>query len=169
MPTAKPHCDACQHAERNQLDMMLARGTALSVVADTFRLPVTTIDWHYTRHLRHVPKRMRTDPRELVEDLHYLKTRCESVLQAALADDPPKYNIALTAIREASATVMAIAKLTHAEQSLDPTAYMPFYRELKDKLLKAVEHDPEARGRIIKALSFEGNGKDVDESTGEDS
>ena len=157
--SAKPKCDACSHAERDQLDVQIARGVGISVVAEAYALPITTVVWHVERHLTGVPKKTSTDPRDLLDDLQYVKTRAENVLQMALEGDKPA--VALTAIREFRETVLALAKLTHAEEALDPRAFIPFFTELKTKILQAVEDHPEIRDKIVKALSIEDKTKNT--------
>jgi hypothetical protein len=153
----KPKCDACAHTDRDQLDVQLARGVAISVVGEAFSLPVTTLVWHLERHLRGIPKRTGANPHDLVEDLRYIQSRAETVLETVLREE--KHTVAMTAIRELRETVLAIAKLTHAEKSLDPTWYLPLFAEVKGRILKAVEDHPDVRDRIIAALSIEDKGK----------
>lgn len=154
--SARPKCGACESDRRDELDLSLARGVAISIVAQTHALPVETVVWHCDRHLRGIPKKTGASAHELVDDLQYVKTRAENVLQTALADG--KITVALTAIREMRETIMSLAKLTHAEQALDPSYYLPLYAEVKRKILAAVEDNPTVRDRIIAALAAP-NGK----------
>jgi hypothetical protein len=151
--SAKPKCEACDHSDRDQLDVQLARGVGISVVAEAFALPITTVVWHVERHLTGVPKKTSTDPRDLLDDLQYVKTRAENVLQMALESDKP--TVALTAIREFRETVMSLAKLTHAEEALDPRAFIPFWNEVKGRIMALAEEHPELRDEMVQALSIE--------------
>lgn len=153
MADLQPKCDACDSPERDQIDLQLVRGVAISVVAEAFRIPHETIDWHLLRHLTGIPKKIRTSPHDLLQDLQFGRLRAENVLNTALVDG--KLNIALSALREMREYVMDLAKLTHAEEALDPRFYLPLYEQIKVRILQAVEDHPEVRDRIIGALSLE--------------
>ena len=152
MADLHPKCDACDSPERDQIDLQLVRGVAIGVVAEAFRIPHETIDWHLLRHLT-IPKKIRTSPHDLLQDLQFARLRAENVLNTALIDG--KLNVALSAIKEMREAIMALAKLTHAEEALDPRFYLPLYEQIKVRILQAVEDHPEVRERIIGALSLE--------------
>ena len=150
---SKPKCEACEHPARDQLDVQLARGVAVSIVADAYKIPLVTMVWHWERHLPGVAKKSGVSPHDLVDDLAYIRKRAEDVLQAALEGE--KLTVALTAIREFRETVLSIAKLTHADAALDPMRILALQSEVKDRILKAVEGFPDVRDRLIAALQVE--------------
>lgn len=158
MAAPRQKCEACESADRDRLDVQLARGMSLDVISEEFGIGAVVLDWHRDRHLKGIPKNVTTDPQGLLEDMEYAKRRAESTIQWGLGNGKPQ--IALAAIREFRECVVVMAKLTHAEDALDPRRFIPFYRELSARIMSVVEELPEEqREKMIKALAIEDGSK----------
>jgi hypothetical protein len=154
MAVSQQRCEGCEHAERDRLDVLLARGVSLEMVSQEFGVKTVVLDWHRDRHLKGIPKAVTTDPQGLLEDLEYAKRRAEAAIQWGLENSKPQ--ISLAGIREFRECVVVMARLMHAEDALDPRKFIPFYRELCARIMGVVEELPEEqREKMIKALAIE--------------
>jgi len=143
-------CEACEHPGRAELEQQLLHQVAAEVVAQSFGMSTVIVEWHASRHLHGVARRVPGDPRELLVDLDYARSRAEAVAHVAAAEG--KHTLQLAALKEYRECTQAICKLVDARARLTPGRHDPRWDDLLDALLKLVERHPDWREELVAAL-----------------
>src|SRR5262249_24971034 len=83
-----------------------AHAVGAEVVAQSFGSSPVVVEWHANRHLRGVTRRVPGDARELLVNLDYVRSKAETVAQAAAAEG--KHALQLAALKEYRECTQAI-------------------------------------------------------------
>ena len=143
-------CAACEHPGRAEIDQQLMHEVGAEVVAQSFGISPVVVEWHANRHLRGVTRRVPGDARELLVDLDYVRSKAETVAQAAAAEG--KHALQLAALKEYRECTQAICKLVDAGATLANARHYVSCDDVLDALLEVVERHPDWRDEIAAAL-----------------
>lgn len=154
------NCLACAHAERAELDQLLAQGTPDAQVARRFELSRDSVRRHRMNHLSASLRAIRERGDQAHGDrardrLEVLYGAAMAVLDAGVEDG--KASMTLAAVKELRALVELLAKLT-GELDERPTvqvlnvATSPEWLETRQRMLQALQPYPEAARAVVLAL-----------------
>ena len=76
-------CAACQHPEREDLDIRLAQGSPLDMLHTMFGVSVAVLKQHQEEHLRNLPVKIRTDPSSVLLTLEQTEQDVRTVIEMA--------------------------------------------------------------------------------------
>ena len=151
-------CTVCSSSHRQAVDAALLAGEAYRGVAARFSLPPNAVYRHRCHHLpvalrSAIEERDASAAESLLDQVHALQGRAMNILAAA--EDAGDLRVALMAIREARSGMELMAKLLGKLNegntvNVNVDAEWPRLRAI---VLQALEPYPEAKGRLVVALS----------------
>ncbi len=156
-------CTICQHPHREPIDRALVVGTALSEVAAKYRVSDDAVSRHRTNHLpaRLVLAEKAAEVAEadnLLASVRGLQERTLAILEAA--EREREHRTALSAIREARSNLELLAKLLGELDDRPQVNVLvsPQWLELRTTIVAALDHHPQARESVLRAVEGSGSG-----------
>jgi hypothetical protein len=156
-------CTICGHAARAAIDKALAGGASNRSLASLHDVSEASVRRHAGNHL---PAKLVlaekaaevVEAGDLLEEVRGLQARTLAILEAAEAER--EHRTALTAIREARSNLELLAKLLGQldERPVVNVLVSPQWLELRALIITALEHHPEARGSVLRAVEGSRNG-----------
>jgi hypothetical protein len=156
-------CTVCDHPERQSIDETLVTGAPYRSVAKRFELSESAVYRHKVEHLpahllkaREVEEVAHAD--DLLEQVKHLQGYALDILERA--EKAGDLRTALAAISQARGNLELLGKLA-GELDERPVVNLNVsaeWLELRAVIVGALEPHPEARGAVLRALEFMGNG-----------
>ena len=160
MPRA---CTICSHDERDAIEDAFIAGTPKRRIATLYRVGEKSVRYHMGEHLprllalaRDAERASRAD--SLLDRVEALQSRTLAILEAT--EETNDHRVALSAIREARSNLELIGEVTK-ELDRTPTLNLhlnPQWIELRTEIVGALDHHPDAREDVLKAIERAGNG-----------
>lgn len=145
-------CRVCEHPQRLAIDPVLADGADLNILAAHFDpIGVAEFREHRERHMQGVVQRVHSDPMELVRAIQDMR-------KAALCTVDHARTVAekLHAIKTTLSCIEAEARITGIDKRFRPEDVLPWWREMRGRILRALEEHPDARAKILDAMQQAG-------------
>jgi transposase-like protein len=156
-------CTACDHLERQSIDVALVSGAPYRSVAKQFGLSESAVYRHRTEHLptrllkaSEVQEIARAD--DLLEQVRHLQAHALNIL--GRAEKAGDLRTALAAISQARGNLELLGKLAGEldERPVVNLNVCPEWLELRAAIVGALEPYSQARGAVLRALVSAGNG-----------
>jgi hypothetical protein len=153
----------CTHASRAAIDEALVAGESTGQLAGRYR----TIDERAIRRHRsnHLPKKLVlaekaaevAEAGDLLDQVRGLQSRTLLILEAA--EREREHRTALSAIREARSNLELLAKLLGQldERPVVNVLVSPQWLELRALIITALDHHPQARESVLRAVEGAGS------------
>jgi len=153
-------CSICGHPDRTHIDMRIAAGDNLTLIANFYEFSLNVLERHST-HIRDVAVRVQTEPTGLLLDLERAEQQAWALLKFAdglmkedgsYAMKPDPY-LKLRALAEIRAYKMDTLKAAK-ELAIFKAGVVPAekFRELAAIVMKALEPWPEALRAVKEAI-----------------
>jgi hypothetical protein len=157
-------CTICSHESRDAIEDAFIAGTPKRRIASHYGVSERAVRYHLREHLpallalaRDAERASRAD--SLLDRIEALQSRTLAILEAT--EETHDHRVALAAIREARGNLELIGEVTK-ELDRTPTLNLhlnPEWLELRTVIVGALDHHPEARGAVLRALEGVGNGR----------
>lgn len=156
MKTGKK-CLVCTSPDKDAINSKLIAGLSVRAVGEEYGISKSAISHHRTTHLpRDLVKSKQLAEvdaaNKLVERIESLYERAISLIDVAEGDK--KYAAAVSAVREARASIELLARISGDLKSGThlTLVYSPAWVELRQVLVQALEPFPDARAVVVDAL-----------------
>ena len=145
-------CPVCISGSRHDLDIRLAAGESIAILATIFDLSERSLTRHKRDHLRHLPVQLRDNPGTILQDLQRAEEIAWKVAQLAEMQEKPDLKNMLLAIAEVRANKHAQVKIAHDLQMMIGGLSQDRWEKIKAAITKALDQHPEARISVIAAI-----------------
>ena len=156
-------CTICEHPQREAIDRDLVGGSSNLSVSSVFGVSESSIRRHKANHL---PAKLVlaqeasevAEADDLLDQVRDLQARTLAILEASEASR--EHRTALSAIREARSNLELLAKLLGEldERPVVNVLVSPQWLELRTTIVAALDHHPQARESVLRAVEGAGNG-----------
>lgn len=150
MPTLG--CVVCSHADREKIDLHLAEGRTLALMQEIFHLPLRALREHRERHLTGLVVRVGTDPVTIHRAARDLVGFCEQMIERTDDSDPKMMELRLRAIESARKCLETEAQLSGMGKHFDPKMLIPYWQQLRQAIIDALQPYPEAEEAVLQAI-----------------
>jgi hypothetical protein len=157
-------CTICSHESRDAIEDAVIAGTPKRRIASRYGVTERAVRHHTREHLpallalaRDAERAARAD--SLLDRIEALQSRTLAILEAT--EETHDHCVALAAIREARGNLELIGEVTK-ELDRTPTLNLhlnPEWLELRTTIVGALDHHPEARGAVLRAIDGAGSGR----------
>ena len=150
-------CLVCIHPDREEIDRTLIDGHSFRKISRHFQIDKSSLFRHKRNHISKSLMKAEevkevTRSKNLWDQIESLRSNAERI--AKKAEDKGDYRAALLAVRELTRIVELLAKLQGdlKEQSVNVVVNAQWL-ELRATILSALEDYPQARLKLVEALS----------------
>jgi len=156
-------CTVCEHPDREAIERHLVGGSSNLSASSVFGVSESAIRRHKGNHL---PAKLVlaekaaevAEAGDLLDQVRGLQSRTLVILDAA--EREREHRTALGAIREARSNLELLAKLLGQldERPVVNILVSPQWLELRATLITALDHHPQARESVLRAVEGAGDG-----------
>jgi len=156
-------CTICEHPRREAIDRDLVGDSSNLSVSSVFGVSESSIRRHKANHL---PAKLVlaqeaaevAEADDLLDQVRDLQARTLAILDASEASR--EHRTALSAIREARSNLELLAKLLGEldERPVVNVLVSPQWLELRTTIITALDHHPQARESVLRAVEGAGSG-----------
>ncbi len=152
-----PKCAVCTHEDKDLINQRMLSGLSVRAIAEEFDIGRMAVQRHRQNHLPH--ELVKSKKLKEMEEADELINRIQGLYKKAIelinvAEKDKKYAPAVSAIKEARASLELMAKIT-GDLKVGNTyniTYSPQWTNLRQVLVNVLEPYPDIAGKVVSAL-----------------